>query len=293
MIRALIQLIRPAQWVKNLLVYAPLFFGGRLFDAPCWLAATVVLAAFCAAASGIYCLNDMIDAEADRHHPQKRLRPVASGSIGKPTALAATVILIAAGLLIPLFLPEGVRVPVEIILGTYLLLNITYCLKLKQFAIVDVNCVAIGFELRLLAGGIACAIPLSPWIMVMTYLLALFLALGKRRDDVLIYERQGRREIRHNVTAYNLTFINAALGVLGAIVIVCYLMYCLSADVMERLHTEYLFVTAIFVTAGVLRYLQLAIVESRSGSPTRILLHDRFIRGCILLWIFSFAIILY
>lgn len=292
MLKSLLSLIRPQQWVKNVFVLLPLFFGGRLFDFLCWTQAMSAFMAFSFMASAVYCLNDLKDIEADRKHPKKSKRPLASGAIKPIWAIVSMVILIVCSIAIcVLFLGERSD-KVTALLLFYLCLNIAYCLKLKQYAIIDVFIVSFGFVLRLFAGGWACGISLSPWIVLMTFLLALFLAFAKRRDDVAIFQKDNVIT-RKNVMRYNLSFLNQTLGLIGAITIVCYIMYTLSPDVMARFHSDIVYVTSIFVLAAILRYLQIAIVDSRSGSPTKILLYDRFIQLCVILWITTFVIMLY
>lgn len=291
MMLSVIRLIRPLQWAKNVFVLLPIFFGGKLFDINCWHQGLIVFASFSFMASAIYCLNDIIDAEADRKHPKKRYRPVASGAVSKRQAGVIMSCLILVSLALCLFLgPASFRVLA--ILCLYLILNIAYCLKLKQYAIIDVFIVSFGFILRLVAGGIACDIWLSPWIVLMTFLLALFLAFAKRRDDVVLYEQKGL-VARKNIVRYNLPFINQTLGIIGAITIVCYIIYTVSPEVETRFNSRYVYVTSVFVLAGILRYLQVTIVDIRSGSPTKILLRDRFIQCCICLWGLAFIAILY
>ena len=152
--------------------------------------------------------------------------------------------------------------------------------------------VAAGFVLRIMAGAEAACITPSHWIVLMTFLLALFLALAKRRDDVLHYE-QTREELRSNVVFYNREFLNATLTLVAAVMLVCYIMYTVDEQIMQRLGCRYVYMTTIFVLAGILRYLQLTLVEAKSWSPTRILLRDRFLQLCILLWLLSFAVIIY
>lgn len=287
--KELIRLIRPEQWLKNLFVLTPLFFSGQMADTPYFMEAMVSMAVFCLAASGIYCLNDVMDAESDRRHPQKRHRPVASGKIGRHTAICIGFILTlsaigTAWLAIGFNLAE--------VMTIYIILNVTYCLWLKQVALVDVFVISIGFVLRLIAGSTATGIILSHWIVLMTFLLALFLALAKRRDDVLIYERGGG-QMRRNVNRYNLSFIDTTIAITVAITLVCYFMYTLSAEVITRTGSSHLYLTALFVLLGMFRYLQLTIVDARSGSPTRILICDHFLQMCIFGWIISFVLILY
>lgn len=291
-IKDIVRLVRPEQWLKNGFVLLPVFFGGKLLDWESWEHVIPAFVAFCFMASAVYCLNDVRDVEADRMHPKKCKRPVASGAVSVHAAIAVMVTLIAASLLTAWGLCGNAGLTVALIIGGYFVLNVTYCLKLKYYAIVDVFIVSTGFVLRLLCGGIAADIPLSPWIVLMTFLLALFLAFAKRRDDVVMYEQSGV-VTRGNITNYNLPFMNQTLGMIGTITIMCYIMYTLSPEVMKRLDSQYLYLTSVFVIAAILRYLQISIVKINSGSPTKILIRDRFIQGCVAGWIITFAIILY
>lgn len=288
----MIRLLRPAQWAKNIFVFLPMFFGGYLLDAAMWLSTVLAFASFCMAASAIYCLNDIIDAPADRKHPVKCRRPVASGMVS-PAAAWVLFALLIIGAEAVAFMSFGANdIKVAATVTAYLMLNVAYCFGLKRIAVVDVMAIALGFVLRLAAGGLACGIPLSPWIVLMTFLLTLFLAFAKRRDDVIIRRDTGT-VTRKNTRNYSLEFLNMTLGVLAAVTLVCYVMYTVSPEVTERLHCSYVYVSTIFVLAGLLRYMQLAIVDEKSGSPTRILLHDRFIQACCVLWLLFFAAILY
>ncbi len=285
-------MIRPHQWAKNIFVLMPLFFGGQLLNIWCWTQSLAVFMAFSFMASAIYCLNDLRDIEADRRHPKKCKRPLASGKLRPTHAILAMSILLLLSLSISGSMPGIAARKVTLLLLLYLLLNIAYCYKLKHYAIIDVFTVSFGFVLRLMAGGMACHIWLSPWIVLMTFLLALFLAFAKRRDDVVLYEND-RILTRQNVIRYNIPFMNQTLGMIGTITIVCYIMYSVSPEVIARFNNNYIYVTSIFVIAAILRYLQVAIVDLRSGSPTKVLLRDRFIQLCMLLWTVTFFAILY
>lgn len=269
-----------------------MFFSGNLLNAGYWVESLIAFAAFSLMASAVYCLNDVKDAEVDKLHPTKRLRPVASGDVSILAALILSVILCLSSLAVALFGLSLKPVPATITLATYTLLNIAYCLRLKHFAIIDVFIVASGFVLRLVAGGLACDIWLSPWIVCITFLLALFLAFAKRRDDVILSEKESV-VVRKNIARYNLPFLNQVLAILGAVVMVCYILYTVSPEVIERFDSEYVYATSIFVLAGILRYLQIAMVDMESGSPTKILLKDRFIQCCILCWVALFVAIIY
>lgn len=174
----------------------------------------------------------------------------------------------------------------------YYAMNIAYCTKLKNFAIIDVCVVAFGFVLRILAGGVSTSITLSKWIVLMTFLLTLFLSFAKRRDDVIRMNETGKAP-RKNTNRYNITFINQAITITAAITLVCYIMYTVSPEVVNRFHSDYLYLTSIFVLVGLLRYIQLAIVDEKTGDPTKILLKDRFTQAVVVGWIIVFGIIIY
>lgn len=293
MIKNIVLLLRPQQWVKNGFVFLPLFFNGQLFDADALLSTFMAFVAFCFAAAGIYCMNDIVDAEADRRHPKKCSRPIASGAISTALGWTLAAICLATSFVSAFFVGDS-WTNVAIVIGIYFVMNIAYCLRLKQIAIVDVFIISIGFVLRIFVGGFATGIFISHWIVLMTFLLALFLALAKRRDDVAIYEQTGVLP-RKNVAAYNLDFMNQAIGIVAAITMVCYIMYTVSPDVVARFEGggKYLYLTSIFVLAGIIRYLQITIVNLSSGSPTKVLIHNRFLQICLACWIVSFLIIIY
>ncbi|MCM1336157.1 MAG: decaprenyl-phosphate phosphoribosyltransferase [Candidatus Amulumruptor caecigallinarius] len=290
-ITGLISLLRPVQWVKNLFVFLPLFFGMQLTHWQLLGPTFAAFAAFCLAASGVYCLNDIIDVEADRRHPRKCRRPVASGAVPVPLAWAAmAVCFIGAVALLPLVKGEfGAEAAV---IGVYIVINILYCYVLKRVAVLDMMVVALGFVLRLLAGSFASGVELSHWIVMMTYLLALFLAVAKRRDDVAIFESTGK-SMRRNIAGYNLAFMNITAGMLAAMTLVCYIMYTIDPDVVARIGSRYLYLTSLWVLGGILRYLQITLVEQRSGSPTKVMVSDGFIQTCVIGWVATFAALLY
>lgn len=284
-------IIRPKQWVKNMFVFIPMFFGGGLLDMTDVYASAVTFVAFCLTASSVYCFNDINDADDDRRHPVKCHRPIASGavSVGRAYALMATMVLLAAATLTAL--PQSAW-SVAAIIGGYYVLNLAYCAWLKQHAIIDVCTIAFGFVLRILAGGMATGVVLSRWIVLMTFLLTLFLSLAKRRDDVLRMNQTGEAP-RRTTLRYNLTFINEAITITATVTIVCYIMYTVSPEVVGAYHTEYLYLTSIFVIIGLLRYLQIALVDEQSGDPTKVMWRDRIIQLIIVCWILSFLVMIY
>ena len=284
-------LIRPQQWIKNGFVLIPMFFGGRLLNVDDAIASVVTFFAFSCAASAIYCFNDIVDVDADRRHPVKCHRPIASGAVSVPTAYALMAVLVLLSALLLFFLPQRAGETAGIV-AFYFLLNMAYCIWLKRHAIIDVCTVAFGFVLRILAGGMACDVAVSNWLVLMTFLLALFLSFAKRRDDVLRMNETGEPP-RRNTIRYNLTFVNQAITVTGTITLVCYIMYTVSPEVVSRFHAPYLYLTSIFVLVGLLRYMQLTVVDEVSGDPTKILLRDRFTQAIVVAWIMVFLLIIY
>lgn len=250
MIKSIIQLLRPHQWLKNLFIFLPLFFDRQLTDLDKLLAVVGAFVAYSLAASAIYCFNDIWDVEADRQHPKKCKRPIASGKISKGMGYGISAILVTMSLLLLVTYTGREKWYLFGIICFYLLLNIAYCVKLKQITIIDVFIIAFGFVLRIFVGGVAVGIHLSHWIILMTFLLALFLAFAKRRDDVVIYQETGV-SARKNVNRYNLEFMNQTIGIIASITMVCYIMYTVSEEVVERMHTQYLYATSVFVLAGI------------------------------------------
>ena len=289
----LLKLIRPHQWLKNVFVMIPMFFGGSLLDPSDIRASVVTFFAFSFIASSVYCFNDIIDVEADRRHPVKCKRPIASGAISVRSAwaLMALMFLLSVGTVCLLDTYSHV-INVGLVILIYYILNILYCSKLKQYAIVDVCIIAFGFVLRVLAGGFATDISLSKWLVLMTFLLTLFLSFAKRRDDVLRMNETGEPP-RKNTIRYNLTFINQAITITASVTLVCYIMYTVSSEVVNRFHSDLLYLTSVFVLLGLLRYIQITVVDKRSGDPTKMMLRDRFTQCVVLLWALTFLVLIY
>ncbi|RYY51225.1 MAG: decaprenyl-phosphate phosphoribosyltransferase [Chitinophagaceae bacterium] len=286
--KAYIKLIRPKDWAKNLFLFIPLFFAGMFFETTKLAELLVGFICFSLVASCIYIMNDYRDIADDQKHPVKKNRPLASGAVKKSTALVIAISFLIIGFTAAWFL----RDKFVFILAIYFLLNVGYSFGLKNIPILDIFIIAIGFVLRVKGGSVISLIPLSEWLVIMVFLLALFLAFAKRRDDVLLKLSSGD-DMRKAVKGYNLDFINTALSLICAVIIVAYLMYTKSPDVEQRLQTYRLYYTCIFVLAGIFRYLQLVFVQQNSQSPTKILYKDRFIQVTMLLWILSFYFIIY
>jgi 4-hydroxybenzoate polyprenyltransferase len=285
---AYIQLLRPLQWAKNLFVFIPLFFSGHLFDWNYYPSLMLGFIAFSLVASSIYIINDYRDIEDDKKHPEKRTRPLASGAVSKPAAVVICVILLLAGFALAYF----IRDKFLFVLAIYFVLNLAYSFGLKTIPILDIFIVAIGFVLRIKAGAVIALVGLSEWLTIMVFLLALFMAIGKRRDDVLLKLSSGT-DMRKSIKGYNLEFLNVVLALVCAVIVVAYFMYTMSDEVIGRMGTYRLYYTCLFVLAGIMRYLQIIFVQAKAGSPTKILYKDRFIQISLLLWIVSFYLIIY
>ncbi len=289
--RETLLLIRPKQWAKNVFVLLPMFFGRQLTNPATLQSSLLVFAAFSFIASSVYCINDLIDVEADRQHPVKCKRPIASGAVSRKQGWLLTVVMALLSAATVLTLSSHIWQVLAVLAGYYLL-NIAYCTRLKNYAIIDVCVIAFGFVLRILAGGVATGISVSRWLVLMTFLLTLFLSLAKRRDDVLRMNATGKAP-RKNTIRYNLTFINQAITITASVTTVCYIMYCVSPEVVAAFGTPNLYLTTIFVIIGLLRYIQLAVVDEQSGDPTKIVWKDRFTQLVILAWLSSFLFLIY
>lgn len=287
-----LRLIRPQHWIKNVFVLVPMFFGGVLFDLATIESGLLVFMAFSFIASSIYCYNDIVDADADRHHPVKCRRPIASGEVSVSHAYLLMAVMAVLSATMIMLLPSSERMGTAVVVAIYYVLNLAYCSKLKQYAVLDVCIVAFGFVLRIVAGGVAEEVALSQWIVLMTFLLTLFLSFAKRRDDVLRMNETGEAP-RHNTIRYNLTFINQAITITASVTLVCYIMYTVSPEVEEHFKSQYLYLTSVFVLLGLLRYIQIAVVDKKSGDPVKVALTDRFSQLIVAAWLVTFLIMIY
>jgi decaprenyl-phosphate phosphoribosyltransferase len=299
-----LRLLRPKEWAKNLFLFIPLFFSGELFNWNLYPRLILGATAFSFVASSIYIINDYRDIEDDKKHPEKRLRPLASGAVSATAAIIICILLLIAGFAIAYFIREKFL----FVLAIYFFLNLAYSFGLKAIPILDVIIVAAGFVLRVKGGAVIAVIGLTEWLNIMIFLLSLFMAIGKRRDDVLLKLSSGT-DMRKSIKGYNLEFLNVATSLVCAVIVVAYFMYTMSPEVQNRMAhlgnsnarrgstsiggAYRLYYTCLFVLAGILRYLQIIFVQAKSGSPTKILYRDRFIQVTILLWIASFYLIIY
>lgn len=284
----ILHLMRFHQYIKNLFIFIPAFFSFKFFDEVSIYNSLIAFVAFCLCASAIYIINDVIDAPSDRIHPSKSKRPIASGKVKPRVALLFALVFIVVGIFILVCLLPRVILPIAI----YVFINLLYSFKLKHIPILDIFIIASGFVIRLFVGALAINTPLSEWIIVMTFLLALFLALAKRRDDVILYEASGEK-MRKVVDGYNRQFLDIAMAISASIVMIAYILWSISTEVKLRLHSDYLYLTSVFVLAGIFRYMQITFVEQKSGNPSKIVLQDKFLQGVILCWLISFWILMY
>jgi 4-hydroxybenzoate polyprenyltransferase len=284
----LLSSLRPGQWTKNLLVFAALLFGRRLFDAAAVGDAAVAFAIFCALSGAVYLVNDIADRDIDRRHPLKAQRPLASGALSVPVAAGAAAFLIAAALAAAFL----VRVQFGWVAAGYLALLVLYSVTLKHVVILDVLTIAIGFVLRAVAGAFAIDVEISHWLLVCTILLALFIALAKRRHELVLLAdgATGHRPILGEYSAY---LLDQMISVVTASTLVAYIFYTISPETQEKFGTTLLELTIPFPIYGIFRYLYLVHRREGGGSPAELLLTDRPLLTCVALWALSVAFIIY
>jgi 4-hydroxybenzoate polyprenyltransferase len=282
-----LKLVRVKQWVKNGFVFFPIFFAGKFLDGFLVFQSVEAFLLFCVASSAVYVFNDLYDAPSDRNHPEKRYRPIANGAIGEPSAWTGYILLALLGLVFGFWWQMAIGYAVL----CYLSINMLYTVWLKHISVVDVFIVASGFVVRLVVGAQAVQVILSEWIVIVTFLLALFLALSKRRSDLLMFLENGK-ETRKSLDGYTLEFLNVAMGMIASVCIVAYIMYVTSTETIARLHPSYLYATTIFVVLGIIRYLQL-VLKSVYFSPIDVLYRDRVVQAAVALWLVSLSMIIY
>lgn len=285
---ALLEALRPRQWIKNVFVLAGLVFGGQLFSAPARGRAALAFLLFCCASSAVYLVNDVFDRESDVHHPKKRLRPIASGRLSVPIALATAVLLatLATGGALAL---SG---QTFLVVALYLVSSAAYTSGLKRVFILDVMILASGFVLRAVAGAAAVRAEISPWLVCCTFLLALFLALGKRRNELALLGADATKH-RENLGSYSLPLLDGWLTALSGSTIVSYALYTQSERTIEHFHTTNLLYTVPFVIYALFRYQHLVLRENGGGDPGSSLVRDAGMRIAIVSWGLVAAFIVY
>jgi len=282
-----IRLLRPNNWIKNLIIFSPLFFAGEIHNILLLKYSLLAFISFSLLASAVYILNDTIDIEHDRMHPIKKNRPLASGEISiiHASILGISLLILGLGLIYRISV-NGFYISL-----LYIGIMIGYCLLFRKIALLDIGIIALGFVIRLTIGSTVTGIPNSNWIIIMTFLLALFIALAKRRDDLLIPFLIDDK-IRESLNGYNLSLVNSLITVLVPIIIVSYLLYCTADENMVRVGKN-LYITTIFVLCGFMRYLQLVYVNNLGGDPIKLLTKDKSMQLIMVIWLASFTSILY
>lgn len=277
---ALIRSLRPEQWLKNGFVLAPIVFSGLIHDPAAWRRSILAVVAFCAASSATYLVNDVIDREADRAHPQKKERPIAAGDISVALALTAAAVLLAIAVGIALALAGWFP---QVLLA-YVVLVLLYSAVLKRAVFLDVLVVAFGFVLRVVGGAVAIDVPISRWILLVAYLLALYLALGKRRTELAVLGEEAGSH-RAVLGHYTLPMVDGAISVVLGATVLAYALYTVAPDTVAKVGSEGLLATVPIVLYGLFRYLYLLHRHELGGSPTRALLTDRPLLICVVVWL--------
>ncbi len=293
MMKAYLKLLRVEQWVKNLFVFIPLFFSGKIFETTQLFETIFSFIIFSFTASSIYIINDYSDIESDRVHPEKCRRPLASGeiSVGRAKLVLVGLVISTIGLIISLSDVFGYNVlKFGAVISSYFVMNLAYTFRLKHIAIVDISIIAVGFVLRVLAGGYATGIVVSQWAIILTFVLALVLAVGKRRGELVNTQLSGNT--RKALDGYNIQFADIVLSISVTLAIVSYIMFVISPETQKEF-TNKVFYTFIFVIFAFLRYLQQTLVYNRTESPTKMIYKDRYIQVVLALWGFAFLILIY
>jgi 4-hydroxybenzoate polyprenyltransferase len=283
---AIVRAMRPLQWTKNGLVFPALIFSVRAFEMQYLLRSIAAALIFCAVSSGMYLINDVRDAEQDRHHPKKRFRPIASGEVNPRTATILAIFLTFGGFLSAVLL----RPAFGAVIAGYVILMITYSYGLKRVVILDVFAIAAGFVLRAAGGAIVISVPISPWLYVCTMLGALFIGFGKRRNELTTLEHHAARH-RANLEFYTVPLLDQIIGIVASATVMTYSLYTFDASVVPENHSMML--TIPFVMYAVFRYLYLIYRQQLGGSPEVLLVTDRPLFLCIFGWGLTSVAILY
>ena len=281
-------LIRFHHWIKNLFIFIPIFFSAEIFDYEKFIDIGLVTFGFCLVAGFIYIINDILDIEYDRLHPTKKLRPIAANILSIKNAFYFGCLILIIGLSIIYQINNNAFFLTLI----YIMMNVLYSYKLKKLAIIDFITISVGFVIRIFIGASVAHVELSEWIVLMVFLLSLFIAISKRRDDVVLLDEQ-KTVNREVIKEYSTIYLDNVLSIVSSILLVSYLMYVTNDDVMKRYDSKLIYLTFIFVLLGILRYSQLSIVYKISGSPIKIFYSDLFLQIVLFMWALSFFIIIY
>jgi 4-hydroxybenzoate polyprenyltransferase len=287
MIIEILKSLRPQQWIKNLFIFAPLIFSRNVLNLPFLVTTIEAFAAFCLVSSAHYIFNDLRDIEEDRRHPVKSLRPLASGRLEKGPAVVALLAIGAAGIA----LSATIDTAFLLIVLAYLVLQTAYSMWLKHVVILDVFVVAAGFLIRVVAGGLAIHVMISSWLLICTILLSLFLAMGKRRHELVLLDEEATSH-RPILREYNTYLLDQMISVVTASTLVAYCLYTISEETVAKFGTRNLVFTVPFVLYGIFRYLYLIHQKAEGGTPEALIIRDKPLLIDIFLWVASAALIL-
>lgn len=284
---AYIRLVRPWQYIKNAFVLLPAMFGGVALTADLAWRIAIAFIAFCLVSSAVYCVNDVIDADSDARHPSKCRRPVAAGEISKPGAILCAAVLLIVALSISALAHARALVIIYLV---YVVMNLAYTLLLKRVVLVDISVIAIGFILRLYAGSVASGCVLSGWLVIVTFMLSLFLALGKRRSDSADNSTDNNMAGNARTSLYSRKFADLAMAMTGAAVIAAYLVYAVIPDSTRIVTSQYFYLTTLPIAIGLLRYMQLCVDDNKGGNHSALIVKDSVLRGAIVVYLLMFLI---
>jgi 4-hydroxybenzoate polyprenyltransferase len=288
LLRLILIAMRPHQWVKNLFVLTPLLFGKKLGDVTAIWQALLACAAFCMMSSSIYICNDVVDASNDRAHPEKRFRPIPSGALPVGIALLAAGILLSASFLFA----ASLGLQLFLLALVYWVLMLGYCFLFKRAIVLDAMIIAMGFVLRVVGGAIAVDVKPTHWLIVCAFLLALYLAFAKRRQELLLLS-DGALEHRRVLDEYTIPYLEQVNTILIGATVVCYALYTVAPETVARFGTDSLIYGTIFVIYGLFRYLALIQNPTNGGDPSRLLIRDKPLLIAILGWMIYNTLVIY
>jgi 4-hydroxybenzoate polyprenyltransferase len=280
--------LRPRQWLKNIVIFAGLIFSQNFFDPAKDLIVFSAVLIFCLASSSIYLINDALDIEADRNHPHKRHRLIASGRLSLKIALPFASLLMLGSVAAAYLLNRNFA----FVLMCYLTIEMFYSLYFKNIVILDIFCIAAGFLLRVISGAVVIDVPISSWLLICTIFLSLFLALGKRRSEMVFLEEEAKKH-RRVLSEYSLSFIDQMITIVSASTILSYVLYTLSSETVTKFHTKNLQYTIAFVVYGIFRYLYLIYQKKEGGSPEKLLFSDKPLLVNLMLYALVVVFVIY
>jgi 4-hydroxybenzoate polyprenyltransferase len=288
-LRFIFQSLRPQQWTKNLFIVIPLFFAQKVFYYPNLVQVIQAVSIFCILSAGLYLINDLVDLESDRSHPVKKNRPLAMGLITPPLAVGVAAFLILSALI---WVASADRA-LLIILLTYTLIQILYNYGLKGVVILDIFCISSGFFLRVIAGCVAIKVQISHWLIICSILLSMFLALAKRRHELVVLGTADAVNYRKILSHYSPYLLDQMIGIVTASTLLSYMLYCISPETIQKFNSDHMIYTIPFVLYGIFRYLFLIHHKNMGGSPERAFFSDLPLLLSVILWSVTSSLIVY